>query len=449
LHFLKYNRPRVLDEHPTEVIMNYFNLKKWVLNRIEVKGLKVTIIPLLFYLMVSMRKHSLQGAEKFSGINRSSFSRLLKNHSELAVYNLGNLSKRQAKQFSKVLKYLGKKGSLPWKVALLIDSTIQHRSSLHTKNSQRFNHGKGFVIGHQWTNIVLVFNDMLIPLAPIPFYSKKYCREEKLAYKTEHESVIEYITNLKLEDYIGKHNPKEVIVLADSGYDDNEIEKVIAKKKWKYIIALKKTRGVKSEKQYSNTPKSKEWSQVAVFFKNQRWVKWVTIRIFTDSPKRKRMEFRIRHITGYLRNVGRVQLICSQFKIRPKGRKKYLACNDLKATARQILLGYRIRWKIEIFHKEVKMFLGFEDVATKHFESVISHVHWVYCAYILLYSHPPGLPEHIKSMPDKQQRIKEIIDSKEIARELQMLTQIKGAERRKNELRKALQAICEPENPTN
>ena len=100
------------DEHPTEVIMNYFNLKKWVLNRIEVKGLKVTIIPFLLYLMIEIRKHSLQGAENFSGINRSSFSRLLKNHPELAIHNLGNLSKRQAKQFSKVLKYLGKKGSL-------------------------------------------------------------------------------------------------------------------------------------------------------------------------------------------------------------------------------------------------------------------------------------------------------------------------------------------------
>jgi len=430
--------------------MNYFKLKKWVLNRIEVKSrLQNTVVLFLLFLMVSTRKHSLRGAEKFSGINGSSFSRLLRNHPELAVYNLGNLSKRQAKQFSKVLKYLGKKGSLPWKVALLIDSTIQHRSSLHTKNSQRFNHGKGFVIGHQWTNIVLVFNDMLIPLAPIPFYSKKYCREEKLEYKTEHESVIEYITNLKLEGYIGKHNPEEVIVLADSGYDDNEIEKVIAKKKWKFIIALKKTRGVKSEKQYSNTPKSTEWSQIAVFFKDQRWVKWVTIRTFTDSPKKKRMEFRIRQITGYLRNVGTVQLICSEFKLRPKGRRKYLACNDLKATPRQILLGYRIRWKIETFHKEVKMFLGFEDVATKYFESVISHVHWVYCAYILLYSQPPGLSEHIKSMPDKQQRIKEIIDSKEIARELQMLTQIKGVERRKFELRQALQVIGDPETPMN
>ncbi len=129
--------------------MNYFNLKKWVLNRIEVKGLGTTIIPFLLFLMVSTRKHSLQGAEEFSGINRSSFSRLLKNHSEIAVYNLGNLSKRQAKQFSKVLKLLGKKGSLPWKVALLIDSTIQHRSSLHIQNAQRFNHGKGFEIGHQ------------------------------------------------------------------------------------------------------------------------------------------------------------------------------------------------------------------------------------------------------------------------------------------------------------
>ena len=102
----------MLDEHPTEVIMNYFTLKKWILNRIEIKGLKATIIPYLLFLMMSIRKHSLQGAEEFSGINRSSFSRLLRNHTELAVYNFGNLSKRQAKQFSKVLKYLGKKGSL-------------------------------------------------------------------------------------------------------------------------------------------------------------------------------------------------------------------------------------------------------------------------------------------------------------------------------------------------
>jgi hypothetical protein len=42
----------------------------------------------------------------------------------------------------------------------------------------------------------------------------------------------------------------------------------------------------------------------------------------------------------------------------------------------------------------VKMFMGFEDVATKYFSSVVSHVHWVYCAYILLIlcAHPEYVP---------------------------------------------------------
>jgi hypothetical protein len=49
------------------------------------------------------------------------------------------------------------------------------------------------------------------------------------------------------------------------------------------------------------------------------------------------MEFRIRHSMGYLRYVGKVQLVCSEPKKRPDGRRKYLACNDVKATARQIV----------------------------------------------------------------------------------------------------------------
>jgi len=425
--------------------MNFHYLKKWVLNHIEVKSrLQSLIVWYLLFLMVSVRKHSLQEVAKFSGQNKSQYSRLLKNHSGLAVYSLDQLSKKQAKQFSKILKCL-EKGNLLWKIAIIIDSTIEKRSSLHTDNVQRFNHGKGFVIGHQWTNIVVIINDMLIPLPPIPFYTHKYCRENNLKYKTEHELVIEYINNLKLEDYIGKHDPGKVVVLADSGYDDNKIENVIAKRKWKFIIALKKKRGVKSEKVNLNTPKSKGWSQVAVFFKNNRRIGWQTIRVPTNSTKRKRMEFRIKQTIGYLCHVGRVQLICSEFKKTPKGRIKYLACNDLKATARQILIAYRIRWRIEIFHKEVKMFFGFQDVAAKSFASIMAHVHWVYCAYILLHSHPPGVPEHIKSIADKQRRIKEIIESTEISREIQLLTQINGVQRLKDELRRALQALCGPE----
>ncbi len=420
--------------------MNFRVFENWLSSRIAVKSrLKKITLCFVMFLMIETRKHSLQEAARFWGMNKSQFSRFLKNHSEIAVYSLDDLSKKKAKQFSNVLKWLAK-GSLPWKIAILIDSTIQHRSSLHTDNAQRFNHGKGFVIGHQWTNIVLVINDVIIPLSPIAFHTKKYCRTNNLEYKTENVLVIEYINNLELADYIDNHNSKEVIVLADSGYDDKRIENAIVKKKWNFIIALNKTRSVKSERQNANTPKSKGWTHIAEFFKNQRWIKWQTVRISTNGSKKKRMEFRIRQIIGYLRHVGRVQLICSEFKKRRNGRRKYLACNDLRVKPRQILIGYRLRWQIEIFHKEVKMFLGFEDVATKWFVSVMAHVHWVYCAYILLHSHPPGLTEQITSIADKQRKIKEIIDTKEKARVIQLLTQTNGGQRYKNELQKVPEA---------
>ena len=77
------------------------------------------------------------------------------------------------------------------------------------------------------------------------------------------------------------------------------------------------------------TSKSKQWSHVATFFRNHRRLKWTTIRLMTNGAKAKRMEFRIRHTIGYLRYVGRVQLVCSEPKKRPEGRRRYLACNDV------------------------------------------------------------------------------------------------------------------------
>jgi hypothetical protein len=211
-------------------MMNFTILKSRMLSQITVnKRLKIVCLWYLFFLMVSVRKHSITAATRFSGIGTSQFSRFLKNHFDIAIYNLHELSKKQAKQFSSVINDLAK-NQLPWKVAILIDSTIQHRSSLHAENVKRFNHGNGFQIGHQWTNIVLIINDKLIPLPPIPFYTKSYCRKHHVQYQTENALVVEYIYNLNLKDYIGPHDPKHVVVLADSGYDDRKIENAILKK---------------------------------------------------------------------------------------------------------------------------------------------------------------------------------------------------------------------------
>ena len=191
------------------------------------------------------------------------------------------------------------------------------------------------------------------PARPIPFYSQRYCRDRKLEYRTEHDLVIDYLRQLDLVDYIGSYDPRDVVVLTDSGYDNKKIETAIANKGWNFIIALGTTRSVKSETLYLTTPKSRQWCHIATFFRNHRWLKWQTIRTTTNGTKRKRMEFRTRDTIGYLRYVGQVQLVCSELRQRPEGRRKYLACNDMRVTARQIILGYRLRWAIELFHKTV------------------------------------------------------------------------------------------------
>jgi hypothetical protein len=411
-------------------------VQTWIARHIFVRRrLENVCTSYLLFLMVVTTKHSLEEAARFSGLHKSQFSKMLKAHSNVAVYTLESLSKKQAQQVSKARQKLKE---LPWNIAIIVDSTLQGRASRHPENAKTFNHGQGFVVGHQWTNIVLLLHDLLIPLRPIPFYSQRYCRDHKLQYRTEHDLVVEYIQTFQLEEYIGSYDPREVVVLTDSGYDNKKIQHAIAAKQWHFIIALGKTRSVKSAMRSLTTPKAKQWSPIATFFRNHRWLKWQTIRITTNRTKRKRMEFRTRDTIGYLRYVGQVQLVCSEPRRRPEGRRKYLACNDMRVTARQIILGYRLRWAIELFHKTVKQHLGFEDVATSGFASVMSHVHWVYCAYILLSMAPPGVSAGAQSLGDKQRQLQQLLANQEKRRVLQQLTQIGGVQRYTHELRQAL-----------
>jgi len=413
-------------------------VQTWIARHIAVRRrLEHICMSYLLFVMVVTTKHSLEEAARFSGLHKSQFSKLLKAHSPVAVATLERLSKKQAKQVAHAQQKLRE---LPWKRAIIVDSTLQHRASLHPENAKTFNHGQGFVVGHQWTNIVLLLNDMLIPLRPIPFYSQRYCRDRKLVYRTEHDRVVEYIQQLQLEEYIGSYDPREVVVLMDSGYDNKKIQNAIATKQWHFLVALGKTRSVQSAMRSCTTPKSKQWAHIATFFRNHRWLKWQTIRITTNGTKRQRMEFRARDTIGYLRYVGQVQLVCSEQRNRPDGRRKYFACNDMRVTARQIILGYRLRWAMELFHKTVKQHLGFEDVATHGFDSVMSHVHWVYCAYILLHLSPPGVSAEVKSLGDTQRQLQHVLANNEKRRVLQKLTQIGGVQRYKDELRQALAA---------
>jgi len=46
--------------------------------------------------------------------------------------------------------------------------------------------------------------DKVIPLPPIAFYTRKYCKQNGIEYQTENTQVTQYLSQLSLEEYIGK-----------------------------------------------------------------------------------------------------------------------------------------------------------------------------------------------------------------------------------------------------
>ena len=110
----------------------------------------------------------------------------------------------------------------------------------------------------------------------------------------------------------------------------------------------------------------------------------------------------------------------------------------MRVTARQSILGDRPRWALELFHQTVQQHLGFEEVPTSGFDAVMSHVHWVYCAYIVLSMSPPGVSAGVTSLGDKQRQLQQLLANQEKRRVLQKLTQIGGVQRYKDQLRQAL-----------
>ncbi|MBK8203417.1 MAG: transposase [Bdellovibrionales bacterium] len=71
--------------------------------------------------------------------------------------------------------------------------------------------------------------------------------------------------------------------------------------------------------------------------------------------------------------------------IKPNGERLFLACSRTKIEPGAITRAYRSRWRVEIFHRDVKSYLGLEDAGLEKFDAIHAHVLWVYCVYLLLY----------------------------------------------------------------
>ena len=84
------------------------------------------------------------------------------------------------------------------------------------------------------------------------------------------------------------------------------------------------------------------------------------------------------------------------------------------------------------------MFLGFEDIASHSFDSVRSHVHLVYCAYILFNLNPPGVERPDIPIGKKQKIVLGLIEREKKVNILQLISKFGGIEKFQSQLREAL-----------
>lgn len=389
--------------------------------------LKSVVPAYLFSLALNTGRHTQAFASEVSGLNKSQFSRLLGRHGQLAKDSLVGLSQYVAKAESCNRKPLV--ADTPWTVGIIIDATLHGRSSLHVQNSQRFNHGQGFVVGHQWTNVVLTIGEEVIPLPPIPFLSKNECKRRRVAYRTEHERVTEYLTELNLHAWIGIHDPNEIVVLMDSGYDDKVIQNIIISRGWDFISSLKCNRSTKSIHNPDRRT-STGWKQIRELFRlNRKYAPWETVRIHSASKKKKkRKSFRVRRIEGFIKGITiPVALVCSK----KKGKKKdnfYFACSNVTISTRSISIGYSIRWRVELFHRDTKQQLGMTDAGVQSFDSLSAHIYWVYCAYLLLKQQAVEQKDNPSSIQHRQKILTKRWEKQRYRKIIQLSTRFDGVD---------------------
>lgn len=390
----------------------------------------------LITLMSEAAKHSLTNAAMTMGGSVARYSRLLSEHHELAVATLSRQARRALRKLAKNRGPLVPGAS--WTIAVIIDATLHPRSSRHIQNAQRLNHGEGFIVGHQWTNVVLIIGDRTIPLPPIPFWTKAERRRRKLDAFTEHELVTMRVAELNLAELVGSYVPEEVVFLMDSGYDDSAIIREILGRGYDAIWATKTNRGVLTTNAYERG--ERRYRRVDATFRTmRRQAPWQTIRLKAKSKKHRR-RYRARGLTGRIRGIAQdLKLVCSEKSGRTKGRR-YFACSKATATMAQVVLGYELRFRVESFHRAVKSRLGMTEAALSSFDAITAHVHWVYCAYILL-----GDLElaGAASLEDKQRMIsKELAAApfrEAIGQIVSAHTQFGGGERARRLARAALQ----------
>jgi hypothetical protein len=207
------------------------------------------------------------------------------------------------------------------------------------------------------------------------YYTREYCQAKGRPYRTQAQLAAELIAELPVPA------GTEVVVLGDTAFDAACIRAACAPRQYTWVVPMNPERVLAGPK--GQRPKVRALGQ------ELQADQLVTVRLHAGqglyvaqrrvSPCRVGPKVKPRVYYAHLRrvlvhSVGEVQLLFST-KTKPSPGQpievqKVLMTNALRATARQVVEWYGLRWQIELFFKELKSTLGFHQYRFRRFECV-------------------------------------------------------------------------------
>lgn len=271
----------------------------------------------------------------------------------------------------------------------LIDATLCGQSGKKTQNT--YNTGnrkrlsqKGRRYGkhkharrscHSFTfGLLLTPSGIRLPFQ-IPHYTKEYCKKKGLQHRTTAQAAAELIRSLPVPE------GADVIVLGDTAYDAKVVREACKEQNYLWIFPANPERVFDGP--LGSRPKLrsrlKDWTSLSLKTIRLRastgkYAGYRRLSRWRIGPKVKPRVYTAHQENRDVRSVGRVQLVFSTMK--PNLVKatpddvKILMTNALNMSLTEVIELYSLRWQIELFFKELKSTLGFDEYRFERFEAV-------------------------------------------------------------------------------
>ena len=259
------------------------------------------------------------------------------------------------KRYLEKIKYLFK--NMP--IYLIIDDTLIERNGPTIEESQKhFDHNtNSFINGHQFFTALLY-----TPFIQLPIFPKLYSKNT--------DSKIEMAQSLI--DSLKSASIKLNTVLFDSWYSEQELIKKCIKTDARVICAIKTNRIVmlNCENRWRTlsfiSERISSQKLTKIIIRENSYETWSSIVNLNHLPAIKLLISEERDNNGKL--VGKVHLISTNI-------------ND---SEEEIIIAYKLRWKIETYHRDIKQNLGFATVFFAKREGIVRHAIFASMTYAIL-----------------------------------------------------------------